>query len=277
MRKGQKQREKGGKALLPKVSLHSFFKPKNAKAERETSTQAEKTRLASAASLAERDKDHEKERKTGARGNGNPFTVSRARDPGRGISLGSNANPGTGFGRRLAVQRAPEEVEEEEEEEEAAALSALPMSQGPGIVWRHSPAKKAMEDAPQERRPLTDLIRCVAKPLESTKTVNTKNKNKAIEELMLGGNSSNGPTQESLSLHVSNPSALRTNAQGESQETLVDDLTGSAGKTNQVNQNPFARKRPAHTSTLTHQASQQMGTSAKIPKHEHENGTRLPG
>ena len=69
----------------------------------------------------------------------------------------------------------------------------LPMSQGVGIVWHHSPAKiegQVERDPPavgEERKPLRDLMLCVAKPLESTRAADaTKTKNVAIEELMIG-------------------------------------------------------------------------------------------
>jgi hypothetical protein len=129
------------------------------------------------------------------------------------------------------------------------------------------------EDALQERKPLTDLIRCVAKPLESTKTVNTKNKNKAIEELMLGGNSNTEqpPTGESLFLKA-NSSAAVANVQGGDRSQETRELNGNNGNVATpsenfaTGQNPFARKRPAPASS-TAQTSQPLGAAAKVAKH----------
>ncbi|QDZ18155.1 DNA replication ATP-dependent helicase Dna2 [Chloropicon primus] len=106
----------------------------------------------------------------------------------------------------------------------------LPMSQGVGIVWQNSPARGKggaadletqgeLAISGEEREPLRDLMLCVAKPRESASAVNGKNKNKAIEDLMVTASVS----------PVGSP----------------DEGSGGAKKSGD---NPFARKRSARQS-----------------------------
>ena len=287
MRKWQRERNK---KAVPKESICSFFKPKaaassgknkgiglgtgssislakegkvqvsqhgdgNGTKASEDLLESELRRQQEAGTIAEHGTRDEQR---------NPFAISKTTSAGQAITLGK---PTTSEG-----------------SDDGEANQIIPMSQGTGIVWRHSPAKKigavsgdlyGMDVAgghglnkarAEERKPLRDLIMCVAKPLESTKTVNTKNKNKAIEELMLGD------TQDSLRSMVSQ--AAQGSSGGEGGGRGMGMPSNQAEKPIHQSNNPFARKRTGSQLSGTSSSSNKMPKRAPTGKGAPQDPSR---
>ena len=232
------QRDRNKKKAAASASIQSFFKPKVAKVAADTSDGrgSQKVFPVSLSQQQGGPQKEEKSRKTRSK----PLTSASTTTERITVAVGSAPSPG----------KPAMEVDHGSLFESEADLQAVQLSQGVGIVWRNSPAKKVhgggrvpesqahprpsgegpSSGGTEERRPLRDLILCAAKPLESTKTASAKNKSKAIEELMVASSGASREAESTSDAFSAPPGA-----------------TGSHRKPSQEDGNPFARKRgPPH-------------------------------